>query len=160
MEPQQTCRFITKMVPHLRSREECVDVPQEVCGTSRAPIKKKRPSIMNWCYIPDKVVPPPVVSEPPPPKDTVTVTADPGQVLLKEVQFRDFALASPDDLAILGDEISIKLVGEITVANPNGVTCSFSFGDFEGYERSIIDDKEMTLSDQENLGGCYKVRCP
>ena len=100
MEPHQTCRFITKMVPHLRSREECVDVPQEVCGTSRAPIKKKRPSIMNWCYIPDKKVP--------------EVVSNPVKVLLKELQFRDFALASPDDLNILGDEISVKLFGEKT----------------------------------------------
>ena len=80
MEPQQSCRFITKMVPHLVSREECVDVPrvmimmimmiiimmimmmmimmmmldvsQEVCGTSREPVKKMRPAIMNWCWQP------------------------------------------------------------------------------------------------------------
>ena len=54
MEPQESCRTITKMVPHLRAREECVEVPQEVCGKSRAPIKKERPAIMNWCYKPDQ----------------------------------------------------------------------------------------------------------
>ena len=160
MEPQETCRFITKMVPHLRSREACVEVPQEVCGTSRAPIKKKRPSIMNWCYIPDNTNSPPVVSDPPTLTPSPPVTAEPGQVLLKELQFRDFTLASPADLASLGDEISIELFGESTVKNPNGVTCSFSFDDFQSYESSIIDDKEMTLSDQKVLGGCYKVKCP
>ena len=50
MEPHETCRFITKMVPHLRSREECVEVPQEVCGVSRIkPVKKTRPVIQLWC---------------------------------------------------------------------------------------------------------------
>ena len=154
MEPQETCRFITKMVPHLRSREECVEVPQEVCGTSRAPIKKKRPSIMNWCYIPIYNIPDEsgLTPSPPPPP--------PGQVLLKEVQFRDFALASPDDLATLGDEISIELFGEKTVGSPDGVSCSFSFDDLQSYGSSIIDDKEMTLSDQKDLGGCFKVKYP
>ena len=50
LEPQKTCRFITKMVPHLRPTEECVEVPQEVCGMSRIqPVKKTRPVIQMWC---------------------------------------------------------------------------------------------------------------
>ena len=43
-----------QLVPGLKSTEECVQVPKEVCGTSRInPRKVERPSIMNWCYSPD-----------------------------------------------------------------------------------------------------------
>ena len=34
----------------LRPSEECVEVPQEVCGVSRVkPVKKQRPAIQFWC---------------------------------------------------------------------------------------------------------------
>ena len=57
LEPQKTCRHVTKLVPYLRAVEECVDVPQEVCGVSRVdPVKKKRPSIQWWCVDPDQTV--------------------------------------------------------------------------------------------------------
>ena len=50
----QVCRHVTKLVPRLKPVAECVDVPQEVCGVSKIqPQKKKRPSIMNWCYDPE-----------------------------------------------------------------------------------------------------------
>ena len=148
MEPHETCRFITKMVPHLRSREECVEVPQEVCGTSRAPIKKERPAIMNWCY---------KLGKKPSFLATPVVTASSSQVLLKEVEFRDLALASASDFNTLGDEISIELFGEKSVNSSDAVKCSFTFDDFQSYNSSILNDKEMTLSDEEDLGGCYRV---
>ena len=48
---------MTKLVPYLRAVEECVDVPQEVCGVSRVdPVKKKRPSIQWWCVDPEQPV--------------------------------------------------------------------------------------------------------
>ena len=54
LEPQKTCRHVTKLVPYLRAVEECVDVPQEVCGVSRVnPVKRKRPSIQWWCIDPE-----------------------------------------------------------------------------------------------------------
>ena len=50
LEPMKSCRFITKMVPHLKPTEECVEVPQEVCGVSRIkPVKKSRPAIQLYC---------------------------------------------------------------------------------------------------------------
>ena len=50
LEPQKSCRFITKMVPHLLPTEECVQVPQEVCGVSKIkPVKKQRPAIQLYC---------------------------------------------------------------------------------------------------------------
>ena len=49
----QVCRHVTKLVPRLKAVEECVDVPQEVCGVSKIkPEKKTRPSIQNWCFHP------------------------------------------------------------------------------------------------------------
>ena len=167
MEPHETCRFITKMVPHLRARKECVDVPQEVCGTSRTPVKKEKPAIMNWCYKPDKkpsflapstpVPPTPVFTSPSPSQILSFTSPSPSQVLLKEVEFRDLVLANATDLATLGNNITVELFGEKTVNSSDAVTCSFSFDDFQSYNRSIIYDKEMTLSDEKDLGDCYQV---
>ena len=50
----QVCRHVTKLVPRLKAVEQCVEVPQEVCGVSKIrPEKKTRPSIQNWCIHPD-----------------------------------------------------------------------------------------------------------
>merc|ERR1711971_382870 len=150
MEPHETCRSITKMVPHLRAVEECVNVPQEVCGTSRAPIKKERPAIMNWCYKPD----------PEGPSTVTPVTPTPGEVLLEEIRFRffgDLDVECPGGLdSCLGDEISVELFGEQTPAYPDGVTCSFTFDDFKSFESTIRNNNEMTINGEENLGGCYR----
>merc|ERR1712024_224242 len=35
LEPQRTCKHVTKLVPKLEPTEECVDVPKEVCTRSR-----------------------------------------------------------------------------------------------------------------------------
>merc|ERR1711971_795809 len=157
MEPHETCRSITKMVPHLRAVEECVNVPQEVCGTSRAPIKKERPAIMNRCYKPDPEGPSTVTPVTP----TVTpVTGTPGEVLLEEIQFRffgDLDVECPGGLdSCLGDEISVELFGEQTPSYPDGVTCSFTFDDFDSFESTIRNNNEMTINGEENLGGCYR----
>jgi len=53
LEPQRTCKHVTKLVPKLEPTEECVDVPKEVCTRSRTnPRKVKKPVVKKWCYIP------------------------------------------------------------------------------------------------------------
>merc|ERR1712189_48040 len=53
LEPQRTCRHVTKLVPKLEPTEECVDVPKEVCTRSRTnPRKVKKPVVKKWCYVP------------------------------------------------------------------------------------------------------------
>jgi len=53
LEPQRTCKHVTKLVPKLTPTEECVDVPKEVCTRSRTnPRKVKKPVVKKWCYIP------------------------------------------------------------------------------------------------------------
>jgi len=55
IEPHRMCKHVTKLVPHLEPREECVDVPKEVCTRARAnPRKIKKPVIKKWCYIPSE----------------------------------------------------------------------------------------------------------
>eukprot|EP00092_Neocalanus_flemingeri_P022543 GFUD01024445.1.p1 GENE.GFUD01024445.1~~GFUD01024445.1.p1 ORF type:complete len:369 (-),score=77.51 GFUD01024445.1:207-1280(-) len=55
LEPQRTCKFVTKLVPKLEPREECVDVPKEVCTRSRTnPRQIQKPVIKKWCYIPSE----------------------------------------------------------------------------------------------------------
>merc|ERR1712025_74552 len=55
LEPQRTCKHVTKLVPKLTPTEECVDVPKEVCTRSRTnPRKVKKPVVKKWCYIPSE----------------------------------------------------------------------------------------------------------
>jgi len=55
LEPQRTCKFVTKLVPRLEPKEECVDVPKEVCTRSRTnPRKVKKPVVKKWCYVPSE----------------------------------------------------------------------------------------------------------
>jgi len=55
IEPQRTCKHVTKLVPRLVAAEECVDVPKEVCSRSKSnPRKIKKPIIKKWCYVPSK----------------------------------------------------------------------------------------------------------
>ena len=53
LEPQRTCKHVTKLVPKLEPTEECVDVPKEVCTRSRTnPRPVKKPVQKKWCYVP------------------------------------------------------------------------------------------------------------
>jgi len=53
IEPQRTCKHVTKLVPKLVATEECIDVPKEVCTRSKTnPKKVKKPVIKKWCYVP------------------------------------------------------------------------------------------------------------
>merc|ERR1712025_243720 len=55
LEPQRTCKHVTKLVPKLTPTEECVDVPKEVCTRQRTnPRKVKKPVVKKWCYIPSE----------------------------------------------------------------------------------------------------------
>lgn len=55
LEPQRTCKHVTKLVPKLEPIEECVDVPKEVCTRSRTnPRKVKKPVVKKWCYVPSE----------------------------------------------------------------------------------------------------------
>lgn len=58
LEPQRTCKHVTKLVPKLDPTEECVDVPKEVCTRSQAnPHTVKTPVIKKWCYVPARPSP-------------------------------------------------------------------------------------------------------
>jgi len=51
MEPINTCKHITKLVPRLVASLECVDVPKEICARSKInPTRVQRPAIQKWCY--------------------------------------------------------------------------------------------------------------
>merc|ERR1711881_755915 len=55
LEPQRTCKHVTKLVPKLEPKEECVDVPKEVCTRSRTnPRKVSKPVVKKWCYVPSE----------------------------------------------------------------------------------------------------------
>ena len=55
VQPIKECRHVTKLVPSLKSVDECVDVPSEVCAMSKVnPQRKKRPTIQKWCYKPEQ----------------------------------------------------------------------------------------------------------
>lgn len=53
LEPQRSCKHVTKLVPLLKPQEECVDIPKEVCSRSRKnPRKVSKPVVKKWCYVP------------------------------------------------------------------------------------------------------------
>merc|ERR1712180_158561 len=53
LEPQKSCKHVTKLVPLLKPSEECVDIPKEVCSRSRTnPRKVRKPVVKKWCYVP------------------------------------------------------------------------------------------------------------
>jgi len=53
LRAQPFCEYETKLVPVLKPRENCVDVPKEVCVRVRTnPRKVKKPIIKKWCYKP------------------------------------------------------------------------------------------------------------
>merc|ERR1712168_1325765 len=53
LEPQKSCKRVTKLVPLLKPAEECVDIPKEVCARSRTnPRKVQKPVVKKWCYVP------------------------------------------------------------------------------------------------------------
>ena len=55
MEPQRSCKHVTKLVPHLKPHEDCVDIPKEVCVRSRRnPRKVQKPVVKKWCYTPSR----------------------------------------------------------------------------------------------------------
>ena len=46
---------MTKLVPKLSPKLECVDVPKEVCTRSRTnPRPVKKPVVKKWCYVPSE----------------------------------------------------------------------------------------------------------
>ena len=50
LNPQKTCRLVTKLVPSLRPKQECTTVPQETCSLKfTQPQRKEKPLRTEWC---------------------------------------------------------------------------------------------------------------
>ena len=55
LQPRRKCRAVTKLVPRLEPREECLEVPKEVCTTARQNQRTvERPLNKTWCYVPSE----------------------------------------------------------------------------------------------------------
>ena len=53
LEPKSSCKFVTRLAPHLEEVELCFDVPKEVCTRSQVnPKKVPYPVVKKWCYTP------------------------------------------------------------------------------------------------------------
>ncbi len=53
LNPQQTCRFQTKLVPSLAPKHECTNVPQEICNLRFSqPQQVEKPLKTKWCLDP------------------------------------------------------------------------------------------------------------
>ncbi len=76
LNPQKTCRFVTRLVPKLAPKHECTTIPQETCNLKfSAPQVVDKPLKTKWCLDPTPAAPdstyedspdlPPVVTEPP-----------------------------------------------------------------------------------------------
>ena len=50
LNPQKTCRLVTKLVPSLDPKRECTSVPKEVCQLKfTAGSIQKKPLRTEWC---------------------------------------------------------------------------------------------------------------
>jgi hypothetical protein len=50
LNPQKTCRFQTKLVPKLKPKHECTNIPQETCNLKfSAPQLVDKPLLTRWC---------------------------------------------------------------------------------------------------------------
>jgi len=50
LNPQKTCRLVTKLVPSLKPKQECTTVPQETCNLKfTQPERKQKPLRTEWC---------------------------------------------------------------------------------------------------------------
>ena len=50
LNPQKTCRFVTRLVPQLKPKGQCTTVPQEVCNLKLGtPRKETKPLKNEWC---------------------------------------------------------------------------------------------------------------
>ena len=53
LDSQRGCKFVTDLVPQLKSVEACIDVPKEVCTRAKVnPRKVQKPVVKKWCYVP------------------------------------------------------------------------------------------------------------
>jgi len=58
LNPQKTCRFVTKLVPKLSPKHECTIVPQETCNLKFSqPRQVPKPLQTRWCLDPTPSVP-------------------------------------------------------------------------------------------------------
>ena len=53
LEPNETCKMETVLVPRLIQRPNCIKVPKEICVNAKTnPRKVSKPVIKEWCYGP------------------------------------------------------------------------------------------------------------
>lgn len=77
LSPQKVCQFVTIMIPRLEPKEECVQVPKEICARQkRNPRTIKKPVIKKWCYVPSEEAGLGVTTQTP---TTTTTTQQPPQ---------------------------------------------------------------------------------
>merc|ERR1719323_2153773 len=58
LNPQKTCRFVTKLVPKLAPKHECTIVPQEICNLRfTQPRQVDKPLQTRWCLDPTPAAP-------------------------------------------------------------------------------------------------------
>jgi len=58
LNPQKTCRFVTKLVPKLSPKHECTIVPKETCNLKFSqPKQVPKPLLTRWCLDPTPAAP-------------------------------------------------------------------------------------------------------
>ena len=73
LNPQKTCRFVTKLVPKLKPENQCTIVPKETCTLKfSTPKQVPKPLLTRWCLDSTPVVPSESPAENEPPVQTVS----------------------------------------------------------------------------------------
>merc|ERR1712080_499759 len=88
MQPEKNCNYVTKLVPVLKPKEECLDVPKEVCQRVKGvPKKVKKPVIKKWCYVPSEESGLPIVTTSDSKNESFTTTP---QTVTKRFEYLPF----------------------------------------------------------------------
>ena len=73
LNPQKTCRFVSKLVPKLKPENQCTIVPKETCTLKfSTPKQVPKPLLTRWCLDSTPVVPSESPAENEPPVQTVS----------------------------------------------------------------------------------------
>jgi len=58
LNPQKTCRYVTKLVPKLKPKHECTIIPKETCTLKfTTPKQVAKPLLTKWCLDPTEPAP-------------------------------------------------------------------------------------------------------
>ena len=116
LNPQKTCRFITKLVPKLKPEHQCTIVPQEICNLKFSqPKQVPKPLQTRWCLDPTPAAPGETYDE----SNALGAPLSPRN--------RGFQSQKPEDKTEYDQECSTRYIGHLHLNSVNFKRSTFDF---------------------------------